>query len=61
LSVDPLTTPKHPDPTSGAHQVRIGDHATTLHLEAAANQASGLDANQHLVVGTISDNPAQVV
>jgi len=33
LSVDPLTTPEHPDPTSGAHHVRIGDHATTLHLE----------------------------
>jgi predicted DNA-binding ribbon-helix-helix protein len=35
LSVDPITTPDHPDPTPLPHCVRIGTATTTLHLEAA--------------------------
>ena len=41
LSVDPITTPDHPDPTPLARHVRMGDRATVLHLETAAWVALG--------------------
>jgi predicted DNA-binding ribbon-helix-helix protein len=34
-SVEPITTPDCPDPTPLAHRVRVGDHVTTLYVEAA--------------------------
>jgi predicted DNA-binding ribbon-helix-helix protein len=35
LSVEPITTPDHPDPTPRARYVRIANRYTTLHLEDA--------------------------
>ena len=35
LSVEPITTPDYPNSTPLAHHVRIGDHWTTVRLEAA--------------------------
>jgi predicted DNA-binding ribbon-helix-helix protein len=41
LSIDPITTLDHPDPTPLARHVRMGDRATVLHLETAAWVALG--------------------